>query len=219
MDDAPSPNPMSIRIVIADDHPAVCQGLKLLLHPEGITVCAQAGGRVEALAQVTAHRPDLVLVDLSLGDDNGIALVEDLRRLAVPSLVYSMHDDARHVESALAAGAKGYVTKREVHRLLVQAIRETAAGRRFVSPRAALALADRVAMEPSDTLRTELSGQEQNVYRLLGRGEGTSRIAQTLKISARTVESYYSRILVKLGLETMRELRRHAIENFQKKRM
>ena len=217
MDDDPSPPNMLIRIMIADDHPAVCQGLKLLLEPEGITVCAQASRRVEALAQAEKHCPDLVLVDLSLGDDNGITLVGNLQCLGLPSLVYSMHEDARHVEEALAAGAQGYVTKREVHRLLVQAIRETAAGRRFVSPRAALGLADRTVVERSDTLHAELSRQERNVYRLMGRGEGTSQIARMLKISARTVESYYSRILVKLDLETMRELRRHAIDHYQKK--
>lgn len=144
MDNEPSPISMPIRIVIANDHPAVCQGLKLLLESENITVCAQAGGRQAAMDQVKAHCPDLVLVDLSLGDDNGITLVETLQCLALPSLVYSMHEDAHHVEAALAAGAQGYGTKREVHRLLVQAIRETAAGQRFVSPRAALTLADRV---------------------------------------------------------------------------
>lgn len=205
-----------IRIVIADDHPAVCQGLKLLLEPEGISVCAQASGRKEALASIEAHHPDLALVDLSLGEDNGIALVEDLRRLAVPSLVYSMHEDAHHVKAALAAGAKGYVTKREVHRLLVQAICEIAGGGRFVSPRAALALVDQIGVERTDTPKPELSGQERNVYRLLGSGEGTSQIAQKLELSARTVESYYSRILVKLGLETMRDLRRHAIDHYRK---
>ena len=130
-----------------------------------------------------------------------------------------MHEDAHHVEAALAAGTQGYVTKREVHRVLVQAIREAAAGRRFISPRAALSLADRIGSERSDNFSPELSGQEQNVYRLLGRGENTSQIAQELKISARTVESYYSRIRVKLDLETMHELRRHAIDHHQKQQV
>ena len=216
MADNSPPDAATIRIVIADDHPAVCQGLKLLLEPEGVVVCDQAGGRNEALARVKAHRPDLVLVDLSLGDDNGIDLVVDLTALGVPALVYSMHEDGHHVRDALSVGARGYVTKREVHRILAQAIGEIAAGRRFVSPRAALALADQIGMEPSDSSRPEFSGQEQNVYRLLGSGEGTSQIGRTLKISARTVESYYSRILVKLNLETMRDLRRHAIDHYRK---
>lgn len=219
MNDEPSPIDRKIRIVIADDHPAICQGLKLLLEPEGVTVCAQASGRVEALVQVKAHRPDLVLVDLSLGDDDGIALVKDLNSLTVSSLVYSMHEDAHHVEAALAAGAQGYVTKREVHRMLVQAIQEAATGRRFVSPRAALALADRIGVERSHAANPELSTQEQKVYRLLGKGEGTLQIANRLNISSRTVESYYSRIQVKLDLETMRELRRHAIDHYQKQHL
>jgi two-component system, NarL family, invasion response regulator UvrY len=200
-----------IRVLIADDHPAVCQGLGLLLEPEGILVCAESGGRAEALARIDACRPDLVLVDLSLGDEDGLVLVEDLRERALPALVYSMHDDGQHVEAAFAAGALGYVTKREVHRVLVQAIREIAAGRRFVSPRAALALAERIAEAPSNAPLGELSKQERQVYRLLGEGAGTSEIARTLRISTRTVESYYARILVKLGLDGMRELHRHAI--------
>lgn len=214
-DDQP-PSAATIRIVIADDHPAVCQGLKLLLEPEGVVVCDQADGRDKALAQVKEHCPDLVLVDLSLGEDNGIDLVGDLQNLAIPALVYSMHEDGHHVKAALAAGAKGYVTKREVHRILSQAIGEIAAGRRFISPRAALALADQIGVESTDTSTPGLSGQEQNVYRLLGSGEGTSQIARTMKISVRTVESYYSRILIKLDLETMRDLRRHAIDHFRK---
>ncbi len=216
MVDDQSPSAAVVRIVIADDHPAVCQGLKLLLEPEGIVVCDKAGGRGEALAQVKAHRPDLVLVDLSLGDDNGIDLVGDLQDLGVPALVYSMHEDVHYVKAALAAGARGYVTKREVHRMLVQAIGEIVAGRRFVSPRAALALVDQIGMERTDTPKPELSGQEQNVYRLMGRGEGTSQIAHALKISVRTVESYYSRIMAKLDLETVRDLRCHAIDHYRK---
>jgi DNA-binding NarL/FixJ family response regulator len=124
-----------------------------------------------------------------------------------------MHEDGPHVKKAFAAGALGYVTKREVHRVLVQAISEVAAGRRFVSPRAAVALAEQVAGDPADTILRELSRQEQEVYGLLGVGETTKQIAAAMEISTRTVESYCDRILVKLGLEGMHELRRHAISH------
>jgi DNA-binding NarL/FixJ family response regulator len=112
------------------------------LGPEGITVCAEAGSCAEALEAVRAHHPDLVLVDLSLGDEDGISLIADLGKRALPSIAYSIHEDGGHVKRAFAAGALGYVTKREVHRVLMQAIFEVAAGRRFVSPRAAMALAE-----------------------------------------------------------------------------
>ncbi len=204
-----------IRVLVVDDHPTVCQGLALLLQSEGIAVCAEASGRAEALARAEECRPDLALVDLSLGDEDGLVLVTDLHGRAMRSLVYSMHEDGRHVQGAFVAGALGYVTKREIRGVLVQAIREVAAGRRFVSPRAAVALADRVADAPADDVHADLSRQERQVYRLLGQGEGTSGIAAAMDISARTVESYYARMLVKLGLDGMRELRRHAINHLR----
>ncbi len=205
-----------IRVVLVDDHPAVRQGLALLLAPEGIEVCAEAGGRAEALARVEERRPDLAIVDLSLDGEDGLALVADLHERAVPVLVYSMHDDARRVGSAFAAGALGYVTKRAFHRVLVQAIREVAAGRRFVSPGAAAALAEGLAGSRADDAVGKLSPHERKVYELLGRGEGAFEIAAALHISNHTVESYYARILVKLGMNGMQELRRHAIDHFQK---
>src|SRR5512135_590234 len=123
-----------IRVLLVDDHPAVREGLALLLAPEGIEVCAEAGGRADALARVEERRPDLAIVDLSLDGEDGLALISDLHGRAVPVLVYSMHTGARRVGSAFEAGALGYVTKRAFHGILVQGIREVAAGRRFVSP-------------------------------------------------------------------------------------
>ncbi len=203
--------PGTVRVLIVDDHPAVRQGLALLLEPEGVAVCAEAGNSAEALARVEELRPDVVLVDLSLGEEDGSLLVAELTRRAVPTLVYSMHEDGRRVESAFAAGARGYVTKREVHRVLVEAIGAVAAGRRFVSPRAAVALADRVVDARADAACDGLSSQERQVYRFLGEGQGTTEIAAAMGISTRTVESYYARMLVKLGLGGMRELRHEAI--------
>lgn len=202
-----------IRILLVDDHPAVRQGLGLLLGAEGICVCAEAGGRDEALALLEESRPDLALVDLSLGGENGAVLIADLHTRQVPALAYSMHEDSHHVEGAFAAGALGYVTKRELHGVLVQAIREVASGRRFVSPNAAIALANQIAGLQSQHIQRELSDQEDQVYRLLGEGEGTIEIAAALHISTRTVESYYARIMEKLGVEGMHNLRRQAIND------
>ncbi|MHB1459203.1 MAG: response regulator transcription factor [Armatimonadota bacterium] len=202
-----------IRILIVDDHPAIRKGLAFLLSPEGIIVCAEASGRLDALGLVDDHQPDLAIVDLSLGGEDGLELVEELRKHAVPSLVYSMHKDARHVESAFSAGALGYVTKGEADRVLVEGIRETAAGRRFVSPIAAVALADLIARPTEHDIDSELSDKERQVYHLLGQGEGTIEIAAAMHISTHTVVSYYTRILNKLDLDGMRDLRRHAINH------
>ncbi len=207
---------LRIRVLLVEDHPAVREGLVLLLAPEDIVVCAEAGERAEALWRLEKRRPDLAIVDLSLDGEDGLALITELHQREVPVLVYSMHKDARHVQGAIAAGALGYVTKRELHGVLVQAIREVAAGRRFVSPCAAVALAESLTESSGDDGAEKLSPHERNVYELLGKGADTSDIAAALRITNRTVESYYSRILIKLDLNGMHELRRHAIAHLQK---
>lgn len=202
-------NHSSIRILVVDDHPAIREGLTLLLAPEGIIVCANASASADALTNADACQPDLALVDLSLGGEDGLLLIAALHIRNVPVLVYSMHDDLRHVEGAFTAGAMGYVTKREVHQVLVDAIRAVKSGHRFVSANAAIALTE----QPTNHSEYSLSDQERQIYKLLGKGEGTQQIADTMGISARTVETYYARIQDKLKLSGMRELRRYAINN------
>lgn len=206
--------PRPIQILLVDDHPAVRHGLALLLASEGMAVCAEAGDRLSALAQIEKQWPDVAIVDLSLDGEDGLTLVDDLRQRRVPVLVYSMHNDARHVSRSYAAGALGYVTKRELDSVLVRAIREVAARRRFVSADAALALVESInpALPGEDLSR--LSPQEREVYEGLGRGESTPEIAVRLHVSARTVESYFERIRIKFSLNGMHELRHHAIGHF-----
>lgn len=205
-----------IRILVVDDHPAVREGLSLLVSSEGMNVCAEAGRRDEALALAAERRPNLAVVDISLDGENGLLLVAGLKVRGVPVLVYSMHGDAEHVEDAFNAGALGYVTKSEFRGVLVEAIREVAAGHRFLSPKAGLALADRLhGLQPDSTLK-RLSEKEQQVYRLIGRGDGTQEIAAAMHLSTHTVESYFTRIRLKFGLDGMHELRHHAIEHFRR---
>lgn len=218
MSEQDSPGSKTVRVLVVDDHPAVRQGLALLLEPEGIMVCAEAENRTQAMERLKSHAPDMALVDLSLGEEDGLGLIADLSKHGLPCLVYSMHEDGRHVENAFAAGAQGYVTKREVHRVLVEAIIEVVVGNRFASPRAAVALADQVAASHADRCLEDLSSQEKQVYQLLGQGDTTKTIASSMNISTRTVESYYTRILVKLGMEGMGELRRHAILHLREPR-
>lgn len=206
-------NIASIQVLLVDDHPAVRQGLGLLLATENIRICAEAGERDEALGYLKETRPAIAIVDLSLGGESGVPLVSDLHAQDVPVLVYSMHEDPHHIKEAFAAGALGYVTKREQHDVLVQAIRDVAMGHRFVSPKAAIAMADHAAGELSQGVERNLSEQEKQVYRLIGQGEGTIEIAAAMRISTRTVESYYARILEKLDIDGMRNLRRHAISH------
>ncbi|MFP5239188.1 MAG: response regulator transcription factor, partial [Acidobacteriota bacterium] len=188
----------AMRVFLVDDHPAVRQGLALLLGQARHTVCGEADGRAGYLERIGASGAQVALVDLSLGEESGLALLDDLRRRGIPALIYSMHEDAETIERAFAAGAGGYVTKREVSAVLLDALAEVAAGRRYVSPRAGRSLVDRVA--PGGDVRGAaqsadgLSEREGQILELLGRGESTPDIAAALSISARTVESYCARI-------------------------
>lgn len=205
--------PRTCRILIVDDHPAVSEGLALLLEPHGILVCGEARNSADALKQVKSARPDLVLVDLSLEQESGVPLIKQIHELAVPVLVYSMHEDAVHIRGAFSAGAIGYVTKRDGARDLVMAIREVAAGRRFLSERSRNSLVEGSLGEDDcpDSLRDKLSERERLVLWRMGQGDTSGEIAKRLSISPRTVETYYSRIIDKLCLENTKELRRYAI--------
>lgn len=198
-------------MLLVDDHPAIREGLALLLAPEGITVCADASTSADALAYADTLHPDVALIDLSLGGEDGLALITELHARGMRLLVYSMHEDVGHVKGAFAAGAQGYVTKRELHQVLVDAIREVAAGGRFISPNAALALAGQPDELTIQEINRLLSDQECQVYRLIGQGDDIRMIAHTMSISPRTVESYCTRIQDKLSLAGMRALRHHAI--------
>jgi DNA-binding NarL/FixJ family response regulator len=201
------------RVLLVDDHPLVREGLAVLLETEGFTPCCDAEGSGHVTACLGAVSPDLAVVDLSLGDESGMPLITDLRARGVPVLVYSMYEDPLHIERAFAAGAQGYVTKREVSQTLVEAIHEVLAGRTFVSPRAAQSLAGRLAGRQEHNPDRALSDQERQVYHLLGKGDTTAEIAARMHLRPRTVETYYDRILNKLGLDGMNELRHDAIQH------
>jgi DNA-binding NarL/FixJ family response regulator len=212
----PTTDIQRVRVLLVDDHPAVREGLALLLAPEGIEVCAEAGSRADALAGLARFQPDIAIVDLSLDGEDGLILINDLHKHSVPALVYSMHNDSARIRGAIAACALGYVTKREVHDVLVRAIREVAAGRRFFSPVAAAALVESLTSPSAETDFEKLSPHERKVYELLAEGADAFDIAAALGVTNHTVESYYSRILVKLNLTGMHDLRRRAIAHLQK---
>ncbi len=123
------------RIFMIDDHPAVRQGLKLLLAQENYVVCGEAGSSAETFDQIGSSQADLALLDISLGEENGIDCIGELRRLGIAVLVYSMHEDGDTVRRALSAGAHGYVSKREEPNVLLAAMADVLAGKRTVSPR------------------------------------------------------------------------------------
>lgn len=124
-------------ILLVDDHPAVRHAMSLLLTVEAVATCREADDRAHALESVQRERPDLALVDVTLGDDDGLDLVAELHALGIPVLVLSLHEGPVYVKRALAAGARGYLTKREAPHDLVRAIRDVLLGWVLISPRAA----------------------------------------------------------------------------------
>jgi len=202
-----------VRIFLVDDHPAVRQGLALLLAQNGHAICGEAESRAELQRRIGQSGADVALVDLSLGEESGLDLLDDLRILNIPAVVYSMHEDRSAIERAFARGAHGYVTKREVSAVLLRAVDEVLAGRRFVCPRAAQSLASRV-FQPGGA-GGGLSQREEEIMDMLGRGDTSVEIASALSIGVRTVETYYARIIEKLGLPGMRDLRKEAIRRIR----
>lgn len=202
-----------MRIILVDDHPAVRQGLALLFTQAGHTISAEAESRTESLALLDASHADIAIVDLSLGDESGLDLMADLRERGIPVLTYSMHENFEAIERAFGAGANGYVSKREKSEVLLEAAQEILKGRRFISPRAAQSLAASV-LPPQESLgEICLSERESQIMHMLGQGDSNAEIAESLAISVRTVESYCSRIIDKLGADGMKELRKLAIRN------
>jgi DNA-binding NarL/FixJ family response regulator len=195
-----------IRVLIVDDHPIVRLGLSRLLEHEGFLVSEAVGTVEDALLSVARTHPDLVITDISLGPEDGLGLVRQLSKEQpdLPVLVYSMFEDAAHIERALGNGAKGYITKAETNEVLPEAARLCLAGGHYLSP-----IAKQVWDDAGQARKglAALSLQERQVYDLLGQGFSTSAIAARIDLSPRTVETYYARIQVKLGLSRMTELR------------
>jgi DNA-binding NarL/FixJ family response regulator len=201
-----------IRVVLADDHPVVRQGLIRMLADGGIKVVADvgnAGALMDALGRVEA---DVVVLDINMPGRSGIEALAEIRKHfpRVGALVLSVHPEEQFAVRAIRAGAAGYLTKDAAPAQLVEAVRALAAGQRYITPAVANALAGalhRSGRPPHD----DLSGRELRVLTMIGAGRTVSEIAAELSISVKTVSTYRTRILEKLELKTTAELARYAI--------
>ncbi|HOY67019.1 MAG TPA: response regulator transcription factor [Candidatus Ozemobacteraceae bacterium] len=205
----------AIRVFVIDDHGVMRMGLRQLLTRRGFEVCGEAETAADALVRIGAVRPDVALVDLSLGRDDGMALLEKIRQ-AVPDvglIVYSMHDDPLYVRRAITAGARGYVTKDDASSHLVDAIRAVHAGQQFYSESVAGRLVQSIATDAVTEPPPALSKREQDIYNLLGDGFSISEIAEMLHVSRKTVETHCGNLKQKLRVKSMRELSRTAIQH------
>ena len=205
-----------IRVYLVEDHVAVRQGVTLLLAQEGITICGETHRVSTAAQEIVSKSPTVVIVDLSLENEDGIDLLSALDpHCASKTLVYTMHEDLKNIERAFAAGAAAYVSKRESAETFILAVRKAASGEKYMSPRIARVTAEKLgrAVSPQEpaSVKQTLSPQELKVYEALGIGCSTDDIAELMHISPKTVESYYSRILLKLNIPGMHTLRRRAI--------
>ena len=206
---------MTIRILIADDHGVVAEGLKHLVEAQAdMEVVSLAVDGREAVRQARDLHPDVVLMDLSMPELNGAdatrAILERDPKCRV--IVLSMYSEREYVRRALKAGAAGYVVKRSAAKEVVDAIRAVHAGQRYLSPRVADVVLDDYAGEGADDLLSKLSQREREVLQLLAEGHTGAQIAERLSLSQKTVETYRARLVEKLGIRDVAGLVRFAIQ-------
>jgi DNA-binding NarL/FixJ family response regulator len=206
------------KVLVVDDHPIVRERIAELINQEpDLAVCGEAEDAARALEAVAGHRPDVAIVDISLKDSYGIELVRQLKELHpdLPTLVLSMHEESMYGERALRAGAKGYLTKQEASKKVVDAVRRVLRGGIYVSDKLAALLVRKVAggnSEKGGDLVDTLTDREREVFQLLGQGLTVREVADRLSVSAKTVEAHREHIKRKLNFKTSSELLRFAIQ-------
>ena len=206
---------MSVRVLIVDDHAVVRAGLRLLLEAEdGLEPVGEAGSARDAVFQARSTKPDVILLDVVMPDQSGLDVLPTLLREHPETkvLVLSMQDDPQYVRQAFAAGASGYVLKEAADTEVVAAIREVAAGGRYVHPELGARLVDAETAAERRAEEDTLSAREREVLRLLARGHTNQEISKQLYISVRTAETHRAHIMQKLRLSSRAELVRYALE-------
>lgn len=205
-----------MRVLIADDHSVVREGVKHILSEnfKGVVVGEAASGQ-EVLRQVRDQAWDIVILDLTLPDRSGLDVLGDVKatRPGLPILVLSMHSEEQYAIRVLKAGASGYLIKLTAPEELVLAIRKALAGGKYVSASLAEKLAFHLDRASQGPLHESLSDREFQVLVLIASGKTVSQIARELSRSVNTISSHRSRILEKLNLETTTDLVRYAIEH------
>lgn len=208
------------RILLADDHVLVAEGIQKLLEPEYELVGIVADGR-SLVATAAKLQPDIVVVDISLPLLNGLDASQQLKKNNpnLKIIVLTMHSEPNFVTQAFRVGVSGYVLKQSVGSELVQAIREVVKGRTFVSPMVAQSLVDQAVNPSSGSAPGEvnvgfaqtLSARQREVLQLVAEGKATKEIASILNVSVKTVEFHKTRIMKELRLRTAAELTKYAI--------
>ena len=206
------------RIMIVDDHPIFCLGMTELINKEPdlqVSGCPDTADK--AWAAIQDQMPDLVIVDISLAESNGIDLVEDIAREYpdLPALVLSMYDDAMYAERALMAGARGYVMKQRAIGQVVEAIRQVLEGQVYASAEVKEKMLNRMISRRSPKSGfslDDLTNRELEVFRLMGEGLDSKEIARRMNLSMKTVGTHREKIKEKLNLKHYTELVKAAVD-------
>jgi DNA-binding NarL/FixJ family response regulator len=205
-----------IRILIADDHAIVRQGLRqVIVDAPGMRVTGEASNGQEALDLARTREFDVAIIDISMPGRGGLEVLKDLKaeRPALKLMVLSMHAEEQYAIRCLRDGASAYLTKGSAPEELVQAIRAVAAGRKYVTPSIAERLAERLEPGSDRPPHERLSDRELQVLVLLGKGRSIGDIAEELSLSVKTVSTYRARLLEKMGMDSTAQLIRYAVQN------
>ncbi|MBI5583186.1 MAG: response regulator transcription factor [Deltaproteobacteria bacterium] len=205
-----------IKILVADDHPIVRQGLKQILseYPD-MTVADEAGNGKEVLSKVAKKDYDIVLLDISMPGRNGLDILKELKskKPKLPVLVLSIYPEDQYAVRVLKLGASGYLTKESVPEELVAAIRKVARGRKYVSNYLAEKLASDLEINAEKPLHENLSDREYQVMFMIASGKRLKEISEELSLSIKTISTYRSRIMDKMKMKNNAELIRYALQN------
>lgn len=212
----PSP-PKTRKIFLVDDHPFMREGVANLIRKSpDLAVCGEAASAAEALDQVPAIKPDLIVLDLTLPDKNGLELLKDFNTLCpdIPVLVLSMHDETLYAERVIRAGGRGYLMKDSGAEKLIAAIHAILNGGMALSEEVAVRILGSISgkrdRNPCSPLE-QLTDREMEVFELVGLGKSARQVAAQLKISPRTVDAHRAHIREKLGLADTPSLMRYAV--------
>jgi DNA-binding NarL/FixJ family response regulator len=205
------------KIFLVDDHPLVREWLTNLIHQQpDLMVCGESEDAPHALQEISAARPDVSIVDISLKHGSGIELIKNLKTLqpGVAIIVLSMHDERLYAERALRAGARGYIMKRETAKKVITAIRQVLAGKIYISESLATIFAEKFVdgrLPASGSQVEQLSDRELETFQLLGKGYETRQVAGMMNVSMKTVQAHCAHIKDKLRLTNAAELLREAV--------
>ena len=205
-----------IRVLLADDHPIVRDGLKRLLdEEEGLSLIGEAASSSEAYRKALDNNVDVLLLDLEMPGRGGLDTLRELKRLkpGLQVLVLSRHDEDPYAVRSIRAGAAGYLTKHSLADELATAIRTVARGQRYITASVAATLAMHLQAPEEGKPHEALSDRELQVLCLMGSGMTATEIADELCLSVKTISTYRSRILDKMSLENNAQLIRYAVEN------